>query len=243
MISVVGYIKVDEAKPERVDYLIASIRSLQFLGAEFILGLETPTAKLISRVIKEVSCLKTYNSQGEYGKRYCELLKEANNSYVLNFLEDHFCVCDDIAYIESCVKKMTEYNADVCKATFNRIELNSISTINPLYNDERVFIYDNNYENHLQYQKHYGSRYYLGVNFITTMDFAKKFWGRNLGRRPHEYEVMGYDERWRHTCMIPKQEILCSIDDPHGEAGTELLSRDNKKFKQIYDTAIQRPVI
>ena len=243
MISIVGYIKVDESKPERVDYFIASLKSLEFLKPQFIISLQTPSEELLNKVInaleKTNNSIIEYKTEGDYGMRYSELLKSARYQYVMNFIEDHFCVCDDIKYINSCLDKMEEYKVDICKATFNKIELNSISTIKPIYSDDSFFVFDNNHSNHIEYQKYYGSRYYIGVNFITTKQFAKRFWSRHLGKRPHEYEIAAYDESWRHECIVPKKEILCAIDDSHGEIGTELISRENKKFKKIYDSVIQ----
>jgi hypothetical protein len=133
---------------------------------------------------------------------------------------------------------MKIYNADICKASFHKIEINSSTTLHTLLNDEKFIVFDNDLQNHNQYQKHYGSRYYMGVNFFTTKNFAKKFWNRNLGKRPHEYEISSYDESWRHICIIPKNEILCAIDDPHGEYGSHLLVRNEIKFREIYDSII-----
>jgi hypothetical protein len=245
MISIVGFLKLDSTKPERLNYLIATIKSFYFIkNVEFIIALDSPTKEETNKVIKELKdsnveyLFKAINNYTDYGKVYCDLLKEAKYHFVLNLIEDHFCICDDIQYITNLLITMDKYDASICKATFNQIELNSSHTITPIYNDEEFFVFDNNQQNHTEYEKFYKSRYYIGVNFITTKSFALNFWNRLLGKRPHEYEISPYNENWKHICLIPKKEILASIDDAHGEAGTELLSRNDEKFKKIYDTVI-----
>ena len=88
-----------------------------------------------------------------------------------------------------------------------------------------------------QYQKYYGSRYYLGTNFITTLWFANKFWNRKFNsNRPHEWEIAKFSKEFEHIAMIPEIEIMASICDSHGEIGTSLLERKEHKFWNIYNT-------
>ena len=108
-----------------------------------------------------------------------------------------------------------------------------------VYDINYGLIYVNNKTNYNLYQKYYGSRYYIGVNFITTLSFANIFWNRmhtfkNL-TRPHEWEISKYDANLECITMIPNIEIQCAIDDNHGEKGTCLLERKEDKFWNIYN--------
>jgi hypothetical protein len=183
------------------------------------------------------SIITIVQRDGCYGEKYIEVLNYSDTPYILNFMEDHFCVLDDKRIMEKLLWNMREYKADVCRSTFFQIELNSIKTIKPLYEDDICFIYRNTEENFNEYKKYYGSRYYIGCNFITTRDFALRFWGRP-GQRPHDYEIKDYSKEWGHTIMIPKVEILAPIDDDHGEDGSCLLKRNEPKFRRIYDSVV-----
>ncbi len=247
MLDIIGYLKIDESKPERVDYLIASLRSFEFLKkwCSVYIHLSGASRKLYQRV--ESTFLDCKFSGGiqridshNYGKYYCYLLDNsaASNPFILNFMEDQFCLCDDIE-IFSILSEMKFHNIDVCRAAFHQIELKSITNVD-FYETRYGYIYANNFENFTAYQKFYGSRYYVGCNFITTRDFALKFWGQDVkSNRPHEYEIKEYRKDFEHTIMIPKKEIICSIDDDHGEEGTCLLKRNEPKFKTIYEDNIR----
>jgi len=123
---------------------------------------------------------------------------------------------------------------DVCKSSFWQIEQNSKTTIYKIQKENCIFI--NDLSNFNQYQKYYGSRYYIGVNFITTLEFAKRFWNRKFNsNRPHEWEIAKFSKEFEYICMLPDIEIMCAIDDEHGEIGTSLLERKEYKFWNIYN--------
>ncbi len=95
-------------------------------------------------------------------------------------------------------------------------------------------MFENDKPNWELFCKHYRFRYYIGVNFITTIAFAEKFWSRSFDSvRPHAWEVDIFTQELIHNCMIPAKEILCAVDDPHGEPGTALLERSEDKFNRI----------
>lgn len=236
MIAIVGNIKVDESKPERIKYLIACIRSYLFLKdhCKFVLALHGNSEELYDIIHNELRPfnhrLVEFSDKSEsYGHEYIYLLNRcADCNFVINFMEDQFMVCDDTNQIMNLLSNMDFFGVDVCKASFFKVEQNSIAGL-------KQSIFENNLSFHTQYQKHYGTRYYIGVNFITTLEFAKKFWNRDLGKRPHEYEIAKYDEKWFHTVMFPIFPVMETIDDDHGEPGTALLNRsDCEKWNKIW---------
>jgi hypothetical protein len=246
MISIVGDIRCDESNPERIKYLIACIRSYSFLKdhCQFILNLDSSSDEVWRKVGKELleyprKILSRTNGR-KYGKNYTALLQLTQYDYVINFMEDHFMVCDRVGDIFGTINLMKNYGVEVCKASFWMVEQNSTDKINTLYDDHhgyRVFL--NTKTNFDLYQQYYKTRYYIGCNFLTTREFAIRFWNRDLGERPHPYEVAKFDENWLHCAMVPGIELQAAIDDDHGESNTCLLKRNdcekwNKIWKEIY---------
>lgn len=241
MIDIVGNIKIDETKPERIKYLIACIRSYHFLKDEcsFILNIDGASPQLFDKINEEIKMFHRHQLTSEtannYGKLYTQLLEKSTASFILNFLEDHFCVANDAKQIKNMLAFMSANGADLCKASFFEVEQKSIRNINNavVATEGKVFL--NNEDFHNAFQKHYGLRYYIGVNFITTKKFAHKFWNRQEGARPHAYEISVYDRDWEHKILFPSFEITESIDDNHGEEGTCLLERDDcKKWNIVW---------
>lgn len=242
MIDIIGHLWIDEKKPERIKALLASLKSFEFIKTHcrIILNLEHASESLLKRtddLLKE--CQFDYSlttmSGPTYGEVYMHLLAKGNNDFVLNFIEDHFMVLDDAGDLAEILQVMRDTRCDILKGTFFQVEQNSSRTLNIRYSFRYGRVYDNNPSNHEEYQKYYGKRFYIGVNFITTRAFAEKFWNRKLKRRPHEYEVATFDPQWFHIAMIPDIPIMDSIDDDHGEPGSCLLKRDEPKFRKIYD--------
>lgn len=244
MISIVGNIKIDEKDEARVKYLIACIRSFAFLKgrAEFILSIENSTLEfenMIKKTMTETGLAWQYFilSRLSYGEKYCHLLTKAKYDFILNFMEDHFCVCDDADKFIAMLQTAQQWHVDIIKATFFQVEQNSIKDANITYFQRNEFgaSFWNMKEEFAEYCKFYNSRYYIGVNFITTKEFAFKFWNRDCGNRPHEYEIPGFDFAWMHKVMIPSFEVLAAVDDDHGADNSCLLKRNEEKFKEIYE--------
>lgn len=242
LIDIVGNIKIDESKPERIKYLIACIKSFEFLNEDctFILNLESPSFKLYKLVEKTLrDCefeyvLLSLSPNITYGQNYMTLLKYAQSKYVLNFIEDAFCLIDDREVFKNEMKHMEP--ADLMRACFHEIETKSIHDDMRMHVNHCSYTFLMNEYNFGLFQKHYGSRYYIGVNFITTLEFAKKFWNRDTSaKRPHEYEVVEYNQYLEHICTIPGVEIMACIDDPHGEENSHLLARKEEKFWRIFN--------
>lgn len=242
MIDIVGNITI--TSEERLKYLVACIRSYQFLEhrCRFVLQIDHCNDKIASIVSNELQSydhlfIDSRGSKETYG--YSKLLQYTRYDYVINFMEDHFMVCDSVDDLNAVLLLMKAFEVDVCKASFYDIEKNSGAAIvnygEYIYNGCGVLIFENNFNNFDLYQSYYKKRYYVGVNFLTTRNFAKKFWSREMGAKPHDYEIARYSDDWKHRCMLlPGIELQASIDDDHGEKDTCLLKRGNEKWNRIW---------
>lgn len=209
-LDIVGLIKLNPARGKMYD---ACIHSLYFLGAKITI----------------------YDGHvADYGKKYLELMEEGGADYIGWFCEDHFMLLDDAETVTRLLDIMKKTGAEVMKASFHQIEMNSIKGIEPIYEDDLSFVYINSEENHKKYCQYYGNRFYYGCNTIVTRDFAKRFWDRSMGHRPHEYELPKYRDEFRHVVLVPKIEVFASVDDGHGLDGSQLLKREEKKFWKMY---------
>lgn len=237
MISIVGNIKINDL--QRLKYLKATLWSFELLKEyQLLLNIDCDCITLDEITIEvEKIGFKNYqlrNESGNYGEIYCKLLYLVKSDYVINFFEDHFLLLDDKKQLESILMDMKINKVYVCKSSFWQIEQNSKTTIYKIQKENCIFI--NDLSNFNQYQKYYGSRYYLGTNFITTLEFAKRFWNRKFNsNRPHEWEIAKFSKEFEYICMLPDIEIMCAIDDEHGEIGTSLLERKEYKFWNIYN--------
>lgn len=237
MISIVGNIKINDL--QRLKYLKATLWSFELLKEyQLLLNIDCDCITLDEITVEvEKIGFKNYqlsNESGNYGEIYCKLLYLVKSDYVINFFEDHFLLLDDKKQLESILMDMKINKVDVCKSSFWQIEQNSKTTIYKIQKENCIFI--NDLSNFNQYQKYYGSRYYLGTNFITTLEFAKRFWNRKFNsNRPHEWEIAKFSKEFEYICMLPDIEIMCAIDDEHGEIGTSLLERKEYKFWNIYN--------
>jgi hypothetical protein len=241
MLDIIGNIKVDETKTERIKYFFASLQSC-FEYKDFIkiiLSLHTPSMELFLKtkdLLENSGCdfflqHTQATTQKSYGEIYTDLItKYSKNELILNFIEDHFLIIQNQDFKE-LLQYMLYREIEICKSTFFKIEQNSSKTLKLTDNNKFGKVFKNNNENYNEYCKYYGKRFYIGVNFITTRDFALNFWSRNIGNRPHPYEIGNFNLNYFHTCMIPNIEIQVSIDDDYGENNTCLLKRNYNKDK------------
>lgn len=243
-IDIIGCIKIDETRADRIKMLLASIRSLAFMkdNCKFSLLMEGASYKFqstVRAVLTECGFNFTLFGAGfgSYGKSCSVMLKSCSAPYVMTFLEDHFCVLNDLYQMQDIVDTMKKYKVDILRTSFHEVEMKSLSNIEGFFiNGPTGIIYDNHILAHKQYEKHYGHRYFISVHFLTTREFAKKFWSQDAGVRPHEYEVKKFVPEWEHRVMIPRHELLASIDDGHGEEDSCLLHRpDENRFWDIYN--------
>lgn len=237
MISIVGNIKINDL--QRLKYLKTTLWSFELLKEyQLLLNIDCNCITLDEITVEvEKIGFKNYqlsNESGNYGEIYCKLLYLVKSDYVINFFEDHFLLLDDKNQLESILMDMKINKVDVCKSSFWQIEQNSKTTIYKIQKENCIFI--NDLSNFNQYQKYYGVRFYIGTNFITTLEFAKRFWNRKFNsNRPHEWEIAKFSKEFEYICMLPDIEIMCAIDDEHGEIGTSLLERKEYKFWNIYN--------
>ncbi|MDD5358387.1 MAG: hypothetical protein PHX80_04520 [Candidatus Nanoarchaeia archaeon] len=240
LLDIIGFIKINPNDELRVKFLKATMDSYSFLGerANRILAIDHSDFRFHFELSKEFPDWKILQPSGysSYGQYYSSLFIFSKTNFILNFLEDHFMLCNDIYKIAGILHDMNIWNINVLKASFHKIDINSVNGIS-IYNFMNVrkvnsgYIYLNDQQNFNLYQKHYGSRYYLGVNALMTKKFAIKFWERNIpSTRPHEYEIANFDSNFLHHAMVPGFEIQCPIDDDHGETGSCLWSRKEPKF-------------
>lgn len=229
MIDIIGHIKVDESKPNRVNHLKACISSYNILRgkAKFILNLENPSTQLFNEIKALLYgwdyVLTKSNHNDNYGHVYCKLLEEAQYGYSINFMEDQLFMVRELEMFEELLHVMEYEQAELCKASFFHVEQNSMKWMQP--NTRIGHVFHNNESAHENYCKYYGERFYIGVNFIVSKEFALRFWDRELGVRPHDYEISKYDKAFTHKCVVPNFEIQCAIDDSHGEVGTSAIER------------------
>ena len=137
MIDIIGNIKVDENNPDRVRYLLASIKSLEFLKekGKFALFMEYPSRELCALVkgmLNECGFHYAFIPSQSYEKKFSKMdygeihrmmiALEGSNRYYLNFEEDHFCVLDDAEYMQRVIEVAAQTNTDLIKATFHEVE-------------------------------------------------------------------------------------------------------------------------
>lgn len=248
-LDIIGNIKINEKDPDRIKYLFACIKSYAFLKDEckFILNLEGASDRLFNLVqftlekigFKKV-CLyrfeKSLHTEISYGKIFLRLMEDSQADYHIFFQEDQFMLCDDVQSIYGLIMQSGRRDIDIIKASFYRIEKNSSLALLDVSLMDTGLYFDCNIRSFPLYCKFYGSRYFLGVNAIWNKKFALKFWSRPIdSKRPHEYEIINYDENFKHNVMIPNFEIQCAVDDNHGEERTCLLDRNQEKWNKIFD--------
>src|SRR3990167_2961995 len=202
MLDIVGNIRIDERKPERLRYLLACLHSYEFLRdrVNFFLNLDSASFTTYDKVADKLDKLGfnyTLNTvSGNYGNVYCGLLQKGKNPFVLNFFEDHFMIMDSEYELEEMLNLMGYYKVHILKNSFFAIEQNSAKNLIPIDNNDSGKIFVNDRDNFIRYQKHYGKRYFIGVNTIMERKFCTNFWNRKLTTmRPHEFEIVNFDSQ------------------------------------------------
>lgn len=239
-LDIIGNIKVDASKAERVKYFYACLKSYNFLTgkSKIVLNIES-TDNEISFQTAQILRKKGFqggvtNFKGNFGSIYSGLIKRSDADYILNFEDDHFCLLDNFENLQRILSRAEHYGVEVIRATFNKVENKSADGVEPIYEDDICRIFEMNEKNFQLFQHAY-PRFFLGTNCIFKHSFATRFWKREFeGSKPHPWEIGGYDKYFQHTVLIPKIEILASIDDPHDEPGSSLIEREEKKWEEVY---------
>lgn len=236
-ISIIGNIKIDN--PTRFSYLLSSIESLLFLNDsidKFMLNIESIDQDSLRYIayLDKLRCkfnsfVLTYEND-YYDKVYNKMLDVVKTKYFLHFEEDHFCVIDDTDFID----KLLNFDFQVMPVSFFYLCHKRFKVLQPFYEDQFCKIFDIskvNYDILINANK----QYFIGNNAIFNIDFGKRYWSRkNNKNRPHNFEMKPFKSDFIHKKLLPKKEILCSIDDRHKIPKSELLKRDNDKFNKIY---------
>lgn len=233
MLSLIGNIKI--TSNIRFQYLLCVIKSFYFakdiiknihINIENLNNIDKNT---LDKTLQHFKEYQLYNQSGNFGNIYSSLINKINTRYFWHFEEDHFCILDDTNTLENILK----LDFDLCRSSFYYIEKKCSKEIKPIKESKYGNIYIMTKENWQQFSKPYGDRYYIGNNSIFNLEFGKKYWSRKIdGSRPHVFEVPSYNKNLEHTMFIPNQELLCAIDDNHGEPKSCLLERNNDKFIQ-----------
>lgn len=236
MISLIGNIKI--ANDRRFQYLLCTLKSFYFAKSLIeeihinIENLDSLDKQKLDKTLQHFQKYQLYNRSGNFGSIYSSLLNKINTKYFMHFEEDHFCVLDDV----SILNDILQLNFDLCRSTFYYIEKQCSQKISPIEKYKCGNIYTMTKDNWRKFSKPYGYRYYIGNNSIFDLKFGTKYWSRNIsGNRPHVFEVPSYNQELEHTMFIPNQEILCAIDDDHGEPNTCLINRKESKFNALHN--------
>jgi hypothetical protein len=248
-ISLVGNLHINEENAERLQYLRCTLQSFLFIKdtCELVLNFEGCSSYMkaaITKIMMESGFeYQVFFIDGNtYGNMYTYLLEKSKYDYVLNFMEDHFCVEDNAAMFHQMLRDMYLNRIDIVKASFFDIERKCLAYVSHRQHLATGEWYPNTEINFQDYQQHYGQRFYIGVNFITTKSFALRFWAREFeGSNPHPWEISRFDERFMHNVMVPHKILLGAIDDDHGEPGTALINNIGQynKFMQIFDSIVK----
>lgn len=241
-ISIVGNIRIYDII--RFEYLLASMRSFVFadkiidsfqLNIENLDEFSNQQIKNIKLVGEHFNNFKLTKYDDFYGKTYIKLLSNINTNFFINFVEDQFCILDDLQYLDG----IFNYDFELCSATFFALNQKQFGT----KECEKFIIEQTPYGNIYNVDKECSEilrkntrrLYYIGVDSIFSTEFGVKFWSRHIERkRPHFFERKRYSKFLHHKRLVCNKEILCAIDDNHGICNSSLLSRNDNKFCNMH---------
>lgn len=240
MINVIGHIKIDESKPDRVHQFFATVLSFDFCKKIYLgITLESPSNELIEKLGNLLS--ENYSCSGKEYYLHCHHnndnnyfdgikihLSEVNPKHYLNFEEDHFCIVDDYKLMEEIFEETQIHGVDYVRASYFGIETRSMDRVSIALETDLLKIFMMHKGNFEDFNYHY-KRFFIGINSIFSKTFADRLYNKP-GKRPHDFEVGAYNESLRHICAVPKHEILRSIDNDHELPGSCLLKNPTKKF-------------
>lgn len=223
----------------RLKYALASIESLLFLKDEvkFYFNLDDSN-KYLER-IKEALQLFDYELSDQhkyFNEIYQSFISKSKKDFFMCFEEDHFCVLDDIKFLEHIINIINLRNpVEIIKITFFNYEKMFYKNA-PIFYEDIFCKIINHTEAHYETLNKKCIRFYIGNNCIFEKQFGKKYFNERIKNKydPHAFEIKRYDQEFQHNLMIPKREILCAIDDDHGAKDSCLLNRNEPKWEKIY---------
>lgn len=176
----------------------------------------------------------TIDSNLYHGSQMLVNIGESKSNYLMNFEEDHFCVCNEENKLNKLLEICDAYKVDVIKSSFCYIENVSAKNVTGVtFENDLVKIFRMNYDNFMEFQKPYIERYYLGTNCIFQREYAKRFFSQKIAPKPHDYEIRSFFIDYEYMCAVPKFEILRAIDDDHGEPNTCMINNPTQQFLEL----------
>ncbi len=237
-IDIVGNVRVKEIK--RLKYFLAVLDSLSFLkdNSRLFINIEQgealvkPVKKYLDKIGFPVVCISAQKDY--YGKIYSGLLSKTSAEYILNLEDDHFCVLDDKEKLFRMINIADQHKVDIIPVTFFSLFRKIYAQAKPFYFDSvcKVYHYDKGMFEKLNYDQ---KSFIVGVNCIFRRDFAFEFWSKDVKSfRPHEFEMIGYQEDFSKILLMPEFEILRPVDSDHGMVNSCCIKNpDNKKWESI----------
>lgn len=245
MIDVIGNIKINENDRQRLMYFISSYLSLDILhhaGGRILLCIDEPTRRLINllTILNDEIPFIPISPESTWGGVITKaitrtMLRHDGPDFYLQFEEDHFFQCNDIKFMAELLSYMKMNQVDVCRASFHPIEFESQRWVNDKVISDAGYCFDMTWKNHQEFQKKW-PRYFIGTNCIFSKSFASRLFDR-AGTRPHDYEFGAYNDAFRHRVIVPRKELLRSLDDDHGLMGSSMLLKPTDKYKDCLKRA------
>ena len=238
MLDFVGNIKL--FNKERLRYLLATLKSFEFVAKEVSVYLNIEQGKaLIAPVTEFLSQtgfkkIHLVSRTGSYGQVYSELLSRCKNLFIMHLEEDHFCMANDISWIEKMIETAHQTRTEVIRGTFFRMHKEIYKNAVALFENDDFKVMRLNQKLFEEVSKP-GEDFFMCNNVIFKRELAKRYWGRPIKtHRPHEFEIPGYRDDFRHSLMTLKQEFLRPIDDDHGIPASCCLHNPEKKWTDTY---------
>lgn len=238
---IIGNLKIDEKRPERVHYFFATLLSYKIFSEQGIgITLNDCSDDLFYKTKKLLDDQFVKNDLVKFSgaNKFWDGIKIHNpleRKYYVTFEEDHFCMLDNIDLLYNINTEFYDRSFDIIRASFHEIEQNSARKVEARFKN-KFKTFRMNESNHAKFCEYYGSRYFIGTNNIIRTGFAERLYSRP-GTRPHDFEISAYNPDFEYTCSIPQVKIMQAIDDDHGETGISLLSRPTEKFNKCMELA------
>lgn len=229
--DIVGHVHL--ASPQRLEHLLATLRSLHALApltgrvrlnVENGRGLRRPVARLLRHVgFRDV--VVSADADGDYGPTYRRLLAQTDAPTIMHLEEDHFCMVAETAPMAALLAVALARDVDLVPLTFHRLQQERLGTVpgDDVSDVGRLITWDAATLAQVRAATPPGrpGAFFVGNNALFGRRFAESFWARPLaGRRPHAFELVDPTDGMSLRLLQPAFEVLRPIDDDHGIAGS-----------------------